>query len=424
MDALIGKTLSYSLSKIIHEQLTNKPYALIETDNLERTLASSRFHAINITNPYKRQAAAYCQNLDPSAKQTGVVNTMIKHKTGFVGYNTDVYAIKALFRSRFPLSMPVSIIGNGATAASIKAAFMALGHRHVRCYARKPRGEDYPLNALYDGENTGILIHATPVGTAPHLDEKPVIDLEKLSRVSYVFDVVYNPYRTALLRDAKMVGIPHMNGLMMLVLQAVAAHKIATNNHIDEAMVKSLYDNVLRRFINRVLVGMPGVGKSALALALAKQLNQAVFDSDVTIQAISGLSVPSFINRYGEEKFRKQEYKAISKISVHQGVVIASGGGVIESSLNMNLLKAQGLIIYIKADGLPSDTLLNESRPLLKNASAWESLHQKRQSYYERYADIVIDYTNDPQSLLNLCEVKVDEYLNSQRPEFKLIGHS
>lgn len=424
MDGLIGKTLGYSFSKIIHEYLTHKPYALIESDSLEAALQSKDLKAVNITNPYKQQALTFCTHLDDTAKQTNAVNTMVKTAKGYTGYNTDVKAVEALFLGRFPKTTPVSIIGNGATAKSIATAFKTLGHTRVTLFARNPSGDAKPLDALKNHDNIGILVHATPVGTAPNSDVQPLVDITKLRGVSFVFDVVYNPYRTQLLQAAKHEGIPHMNGLMMLVLQAAIAHEIVSQNALSDTMVKSLYDYVLSLSTTLVLIGMPGVGKSLLANRLAKQQKRPVFDSDLTIEAQSGLSVPSMINRYGLENFRKQENKAVSALSKKQGVIIATGGGVVENQENMRALLANGILVYIDTDTLPSKALLNGSRPLLKDAEAWDALYQHRAPLYKQYADIIVNYHSTNELLQKSCEVNINAYFNTERPQFKLDRNS
>ena len=144
--------------------------------------------------------------------------------------------------------------------------------------------------------------------------------------------------------------------------------------------------------INIYLVGMMGSGKSTVGKILAKQLGKQCIDLDYQIEKKVGESIESIFQNEGELKFRYYETLELKKIS---NSVVACGGGIILSNENLNLMKRNGRIIYLKAtlDELERRLIKSKNRPLLKNRDLRDSLEKildERKRKYESIPSISV----------------------------------
>ena len=144
--------------------------------------------------------------------------------------------------------------------------------------------------------------------------------------------------------------------------------------------------------INIYLVGMMGSGKSTVGEILAKQLGKQCIDLDYQIEKKVGESIESIFQNEGELKFRYYETLELKKIS---NSVVACGGGIILSNENLNLMKRNGRIIYLKAtlDELERRLIKSKNRPLLKNRDLRDSLEKilnERKRKYESIPSISV----------------------------------
>ena len=149
--------------------------------------------------------------------------------------------------------------------------------------------------------------------------------------------------------------------------------------------------------MNVVLIGMPGAGKSRLGRALAKATGMEFTDTDKIIRDNYG-DIAEIFSGKGEEYFRLIETEAVRTAAGGDGRVISTGGGAVLKPENMEILRKNGLIVYLKAD---KETLLKRtagsSRPLLKGNAELniENLLLKRSRLYEKYADVIVDANSD-----------------------------
>lgn len=142
---------------------------------------------------------------------------------------------------------------------------------------------------------------------------------------------------------------------------------------------------------NIVLIGMPGCGKSTIGRLLAQKLGADFFDADELLAVWEGKSIEELFV-LGEEVFRSAEIRTIARLAEKEGAVIATGGGVVKKSENMERLKATGIIVFIDRDveAICSDIELTK-RPLL--ALGYErvrSLYDERIELYRNYGNIVV----------------------------------
>jgi shikimate dehydrogenase len=219
---------------------------------------------LNITIPHKEKVMPFLDEIDETAAKIGAINTIKNEKGRLIGRNTDgegaIAAIKAagwrLDRSN------VVIIGSGGAARAIAFTLANQVPRIIILYQIKEQASKLVadlekhskatiIEAPLDEDCTGreiqeadLLIHATPVGMYPNVN-KSVVPKKCLHCELNVFDIVYNPLQTQLLKDAKEAGCPTLGGINMLVNQGALAFEwwtgIAPNKDLmKQAAIKAL----------------------------------------------------------------------------------------------------------------------------------------------------------------------------------------
>jgi shikimate kinase len=153
---------------------------------------------------------------------------------------------------------------------------------------------------------------------------------------------------------------------------------------------------------NRIFfVGPMGVGKTTIGQRLAQLLDYEFIDTDETIERKTGVKIDRIFEIEGENGFRKREEAVIEEISRHDKIIVATGGGVILSQRNRNVLSQRGLVLYLTSQ---LDTLLerlkaDKSRPLLQVENPQAKLAEivlERDSLYRDIADYVIPTDTQP----------------------------
>ncbi|MDD2699894.1 MAG: shikimate kinase [Sideroxydans sp.] len=146
---------------------------------------------------------------------------------------------------------------------------------------------------------------------------------------------------------------------------------------------------------NIILIGMMGSGKTTVGKLLAKQLQKTFVDSDDEIQRRTGVTIPHIFDVEGEVGFRQRESAVIEELVMRQNIVLATGGGAPLHPISRELLKQNGVVIYLKSNvhDLWQRTRHDQSRPLLQTANPRASiqrLYEERDPIYSAMADIVI----------------------------------
>jgi shikimate kinase len=147
---------------------------------------------------------------------------------------------------------------------------------------------------------------------------------------------------------------------------------------------------------NLFLVGMMGAGKTTIGRLLARRMKRAFVDSDHEIEQRCGVSVPVIFDIEGEPGFRAREAQMIAELTAREGIVLATGGGVVLDAESRQRLAARGTVVYLHAP--PADLYErvrhDKNRPLLATAdplARLESLYAERDPLYREVADIVVD---------------------------------
>jgi shikimate kinase len=147
---------------------------------------------------------------------------------------------------------------------------------------------------------------------------------------------------------------------------------------------------------NLYLVGMMGAGKTTVGRTLARRLKLRFVDSDQEIEARCGVKIPVVFEIEGEAGFRAREAQAIAELTGLEGIVLATGGGVVLLDENRRLLAARGTVVYLRAtpEHLYERVRQDRNRPLLATADPLERLRElylSRDPLYRAVADLVID---------------------------------
>ena len=138
---------------------------------------------------------------------------------------------------------------------------------------------------------------------------------------------------------------------------------------------------------NIVLIGMPGSGKSTIAKALAILTGRLMIDSDEEILRRTGFSPKELILTRGEPAFREIETEVIRDLGKREGIIIATGGGVVTVRDNYELLHQNGCIIYLTR---ALEKLADKDRPISQRCGV-EKLFMQREPLYKEFADYVAD---------------------------------
>ncbi len=391
---LIGAKLSHSFSKTIHEQLADYSYDLIELneDQFHEFMRKKDFDAINVTIPYKEKVIPYCDEIDEKAKSIQAVNCIKNVHGRLIATNTDFDGLKAMIEKRFDFKdRVVAILGSGGTSKTAYAVCQSLLARKIIQVARN-RGVPYiTYEELKNYQDIDYIIQTTSVGMSPNILDQ-VIDLNDFQNCKGVIDVIYNPLMTSLTYQAKQKGIPFVNGLEMLVGQAVAACEFFTGKMFKKNTVELLTNDILKEKRNIVLIGMPGCGKTTIGKKLANRIGFEFVDIDAEIVQSENRSIPE-IFKEGEDAFRKIETRITEKIALKNHCVISCGGGIIKNEINMKMLALNGWIVYLKRD--VNHLSIGKGRPLSTSRKALWNMYRQRDPYYRTYSNCIVNNEED-----------------------------
>lgn len=398
---LIGEHLPHSFSKEIHEQLASYTYELREVarNELDDFMKAKDFSAINVTIPYKQDVMAYLDEISESARAIGAVNTIVNRGGKLCGDNTDQMGLTALVR-KLGLDLAgktVLILGTGGTSRTAQYVCRALGAETIRTVSRSGRDGSLAYeDAAGACPETQMILNTTPSGMFPDPDHQ-AIDLARFLHLKGVADVVYNPLRTQLIRQARTLGIPAEGGLYMLVGQAVAAVEIFLDEKLPADALDRVFSEIRAGKENIVLTGMPGSGKSTVGSLLAKALSRKLLELDDLIEQRAGMHPAEIIRTRGETAFRDLESGIVSEAAQQTGCVISTGGGVILREENLRRLRANGKIYFI--DRPLRDILPTDDRPLSADRAAMEQRFRERYPIYQAAADAVVPVTGPPETV-------------------------
>ena len=274
---LIGYPLGHSMSAVIHkagfESLgIDADYKIFETPPEQlidriKFFKRENYSGFNITIPHKVPMALFVDSIDKYADITGSINTIkINPDKSFTGYNTDVLGFKTAIPSQMDLAgKTAAILGTGGASRAAVLGLSDKGIQNIDIYTRniansidymaylrrkfpQIRFEVFQIDRIKDLSKYDILVNTTPIGMQGRsADLTPIEEymLKTLLEHAVVYDVIYNPMKTVLLKLAEKYGYVTINGSDMLVYQAVEAQKIWFNRTPDFTKMKlALLENL------------------------------------------------------------------------------------------------------------------------------------------------------------------------------------
>lgn len=391
---LIGEKLGHSFSKEIHERIGKYEYNLIELDKnqFKTFMLKKNFKAINVTIPYKQQVIPYLDYISDEAKKINAVNTIVNKDGKLYGYNTDYYGLKEML-NYFNIDVSnknVMILGNGGTSKTSYHVVNDLKAKSVTFVSLNKEENTITYDEVDNvASNIDVLFNTTPAEMYPNNDKEILYSIDGFNNLKGVVDVVYNPIRTNLTLKARQKGINNCNGLFMLIGQAVYAIEIFLNTHIDKQVIVDLYNDMIKEKENIVLIGMPGSGKSTIGKKLALMTKMKFVDVDDEIIKEINMPIKDYFAKYGEEAFRDIESKVIEELSKQTSLIIATGGGSILRSKNVNLLKQNGKLFFL--DRPLNKLVTSDSRPLSSNFIDLKKRYDERYPLYNKVCDVRIN---------------------------------
>lgn len=248
--ALIGHPIAHSVSPAIHNAALERlglPGVYIALDIGREELRGiveegegRRLRGLNVTVPYKVECVSLLDYVDASVEEVGAVNTVLFEQGKAKGYNTDIHGFERTLRdNRISVrGKRALVLGAGGAARAVVSVLLTQGAEVCLSNRSVSRADDLAqdfndkpevleLEELADSSPFNLLVNSTPVGTKG-FPEFPDIPLKLLRKDMVIIDLVYNPLRTALLKEAERRGAKVVNGLDMLVNQAARSFEIWT----------------------------------------------------------------------------------------------------------------------------------------------------------------------------------------------------
>lgn len=255
---LLGGKLGHSLSPQIHKLFfahtgIEGTYNLLETpaEQLEQQVAEmcGSYRGSNVTIPHKVEVMQLLDEVTPEAQAVGAVNTIDFADGKLVGYNTDYFGFARMleYNGIDAAGKTVVVLGSGGAARAVVKYFADINAAQLYLVTRKPQEIDqhfleicpavkvidYAALAEVQGK---VIVNCTPVGMYPKVENSPV-GAEIIKNFASAVDLIYNPQRTLFLQYAEAAGKKAVNGLFMLVAQAVAAQEIWQKQQYDSQLI-------------------------------------------------------------------------------------------------------------------------------------------------------------------------------------------
>lgn len=273
---LLGNPVEHTLSPVIHnflagetgENLVYVPFRVPEgmAEEAVKGAFALNLLGLNVTVPYKSEVIPYLKDIDPLAARIGAVNTLVRCRNGYKGYNTDMPGLyRAMCRDGIKLEGEEALIlGAGGVARAVamlladkKAARIiilnrTLAHaeniaesvnrhagRTIACametgeYIKLPEGQKY------------LAIQATNVGMFPKADEAVIADEAFYRKIHTGYDLIFNPAQTLFMKLVEEQGGRAFNGSKMLLYQGIIAYELWTGRPVEESLADQAYEKMM-----------------------------------------------------------------------------------------------------------------------------------------------------------------------------------
>ncbi len=274
---IIGNPIGHSFSPVLQNTILRRfnkngiyvPFK-VEGGDLKKSVEGMYaigIKGLNVTVPHKRAVMNFLCGIDNTANKIGAVNTLKYTENGYEGYNTDILGLKKSFEIN---CIDVSgkramVIGAGGAANSAVMLFAEMGAAKIvianrtieKAEALKKQAEMFystdieviSINDINNCEKPNIILNATSVGMGEGNNQSPISDNSLFVGVECAFDVIYTPWETKFLKDAKACGCTAVNGFDMLIYQGIASYEIWHDTKVSNFEAKEIR-NMLAEYFN------------------------------------------------------------------------------------------------------------------------------------------------------------------------------
>ena len=256
---VIGHPIGHSISPPLHNaayQATKQNYVYLTFDFPQVSDAIKAMKLLDIkeyavTIPHKIEVMDYLDKIDPLAKKIKSVNTVINKNGKLYGYNTDINGVEMTFKkNRVNLkNKKVIMMGAGGVARTIGVVVKNQGGKVVifdktesraAALARSLKCQSDKIDNLAKHDDYQVLINATPAGMYPKVKSMPV-PKSFIKKGIVIFDVIYNPLQTQLIKEGKKKGCKCMNGVIMFVEQAAKQFELLTGKKAPVKVMEKVF---------------------------------------------------------------------------------------------------------------------------------------------------------------------------------------
>lgn len=268
---LIGNPVSHSLSPLIHNFISEKlgnnyVYSAFCVDDVKKALDGVRalgIRGVNVTAPHKVAVMQYLDEISPEAQRQGSVNTIVNNNGILKGYSTDA---QGFYRSLVCEGVSVKgkkllVLGAGGVVSPVlmrlideePQSITVLNRTKEKAYDISCTLEEktgYLINTSVDALDFDIVINTTSAGMA---DKKGILPIDSISEIpsldfigknTVVVDMIYNPQKTLFLQECEKRGAKTINGLGMLIYQAVIAYELFTGSNVSEDIIELVKNRI------------------------------------------------------------------------------------------------------------------------------------------------------------------------------------
>jgi 3-dehydroquinate dehydratase/shikimate dehydrogenase len=235
------------MNTAFRRETVNAVYLALQTSRLSDLLTLVRevpLHGLSVTMPLKQEIMKHLENTDPISAEVGACNTVVRSQDGkLYGFNTDVGAIVRPLERRLSLKgARILVLGAGGVA---RAAVFGLVRKDAEVVVLNRTPQTAQKLARQAKTHFDVIINATPVGMH---GVKPAQILEpKEINARLVFDLVYNPIDTPLIRMAREKGVPVVTGVEMFIQQGARQFEIWTGKPAPEEEMLRVVVHALRQ---------------------------------------------------------------------------------------------------------------------------------------------------------------------------------
>lgn len=262
---VIGDPVEHSIGPLLYNSIYEKMgmdsefvyvASRVRIDKLEdftKGVRAMGIRGVSCTIPHKVEIMKYLDHIDPDARAIGAVNTIVNDNGVLKGYNTDFIGVaKPLMKLTKLEGKTAGIIGAGGAARACAYAMNKNGTRFMifnRTLEKAEKiagdfgGEAMPIENISEIKNCDIIINSTPVGMQGY-SNKSILPAEYIRKDQIVFDCVYTPTETELLKSASKKGAKVIHGQDMLIYQGIEQFKLYTGRDVSEDLFRDILNGL------------------------------------------------------------------------------------------------------------------------------------------------------------------------------------